>query len=221
MESILFDFGGTLDADGTTWLERFHAIYKEEGIEPPRERFDRAFYDADDGLPARAGLPGLDLEKTLSLQVSAVLETLAPEKLSLKGKVVDRFLKDCRRHFKRNRPLLERLRRKYRLGIVSNFYGNLDSVLRGEGLRDLFDVVADSGVVGAQKPEPAIFLHALSVLGSDSARSVMVGDSIPRDMRGAEGLRMPHALLTGTPRPPCCPAGWTLATLADLEARLS
>src|SRR5438034_989792 len=122
MKSILFDFGGTLDADGTTWLERFHAIYKEEGIAPSREIFDRAFYDADDALPAKAGLSGLDLEKTLSLQVSAVLSALAPEKLSLTDKLVGRFLEGCRRHFKRNRPMLERLRRKYRLGVVSNFY---------------------------------------------------------------------------------------------------
>ena len=221
MTSILFDFGGTLDADGATWLERFHAIYKEEGIEPPREHFDRAFYAADDGLPAIAGLSGLDLQETLRLQVQAVLEELAPDRLALKERLADRFLEDCRAHFRRNIPLLERLRRRYRLGIVSNFYGNLDSVLRGEGLRDLFDAVSDSGVVGVEKPEPALFLHALSALGAESSDCVMVGDSIPRDMKGAEGLRMRHALLTATPEKRCCADAWTLASLGELEDRLS
>jgi hypothetical protein len=46
MQSILFDFGGTLDSDGLTWLERFRAIYEEEGLACPK--LDRAFYDSDD-----------------------------------------------------------------------------------------------------------------------------------------------------------------------------
>lgn len=221
MNSILFDFGGTLDSNGVAWGNRFYAIYKEAGIDAPRGEFDRAFYASDDGLPARHALPGLNLEETLTLQVGGVLETLAPRALSLKPRIVDRFLRDCRGHFEINRPILERLRKKYRLGIVSNFYGNLDSVLRGEGLRDLFGSVADSGVVGVEKPAHALFLHALKELESQARDCVMVGDSIPRDMRPAEVLEMTHALITPAAGNSCCPQAWTLRGLADLEARLS
>ncbi len=28
IETLLFDFGGTLDADGVAWKERFHALYR-------------------------------------------------------------------------------------------------------------------------------------------------------------------------------------------------
>jgi len=56
MKSILFDYGGTLDSDGSTWLERFAPIYKEYGIDVPKQRFDRAFYDSNDNLPARFAL---------------------------------------------------------------------------------------------------------------------------------------------------------------------
>lgn len=227
MKSILFDFGGTLDGDGTAWLDRFYPLYKEAGVEADKESFTRAFHRSDDHLPLRFDLQNLPLEKTLDLQVQCVLETLAPERASgaqgqaLRTRLVGRFLEECRGHFRRNRPLLERLRGRYRLGIVSNFYGNLESVLAGEGLGGLFDAVADSGKVGIQKPEAGLFLHALRSLDASPAESVMVGDSIARDMRGAEGLKMPHALLGAPDAARCCPAAWTLKTLPELETLLA
>ena len=35
IETVLFDFGGTLDADGVAWKERFYALYQSEGLERP------------------------------------------------------------------------------------------------------------------------------------------------------------------------------------------
>lgn len=220
MKSVLFDFGGTLDADGSPWLDRFYPLYKEAGIDAPRESFEKAFYASDDGLSTRFPLNGLSLEGTLARQVGCVLEVLAPERRSLRDGIVSRFLSESRWHLRRNRPLLERLSRRYRLGVVSNFYGNLESVLASEGLLGLFAAVADSGVVGAEKPSPAIFLHAADALGVAPSDCVMVGDSIARDMRGAEGLSMAHALLSASGGSRCCPGAWTLKTLPDLEPLL-
>jgi FMN phosphatase YigB (HAD superfamily) len=219
MRSILFDFGGTLDSDGRTWLERFFLLYREAGVAGDRAAFDKAFYKSDDELPTRYNLARMGFQETVELQVAGVLETLAPSRANLKGRIAGGFLADCRKHFTRNRAILERLREKYKIGIVSNYYGNLDACLKAEGLRDLFDVVADSGVVGTTKPDAGIFEHALKALGSTAAEAVMVGDSIKRDMRGAEGLKMTHALLAQADS--CCDAAWRLETLADLEGRLS
>ena len=94
-----------------------------------------------------------------------MLQEIAPDRLSLQPKIVEGFLQESRRHFKRNEATLSRLARKYRLGIVSNFYGNLEGVLQSEGLDHFFQTVADSGVVGSQKPEARIFWHALRALG--------------------------------------------------------
>lgn len=220
MKSVLFDYGGTLDADGTTWLERFYPIYKEEGVDLPRERFDRAFYDSDDNLPARHRLQGLDLEQTLRLQVRDVLAAAAPDKLALAERIAGRFAADSRRQFERLRPVLERLARRYRLGIVSNFYGNLEGILSAEGLRPLFSVVADSGVVGVIKPEPGIFLHAARAVGADPAECVMVGDSIKRDMKGAEGVGMKRALIVAGGETPSAGQDWTIRSVTELEGLL-
>jgi putative hydrolase of the HAD superfamily len=87
--------------------------------------------------------------------------------------------------FDRNRPVLKALGERYRLGVVSNFYGNLEAVCESSGLASLFGVMADSQRVGVEKPEPAIFHAALSALDATPARAVMVGDSLRRDGEGA------------------------------------
>src|SRR5277367_1096320 len=60
IETLLFDFGGTLDADGVAWKERFHALYQAEGLDMTAEAFAPAFFAADDplvgALPPTAGL---------------------------------------------------------------------------------------------------------------------------------------------------------------------
>ena len=219
MNCLLFDFGGTLDSDGQTWLERFYLIYKEAGVNVPRERFDRAFYDSDDSLPSRVSLKGRSLEETVLLQVEHALQALAPQRLDLASAITRRFVADCRIHFQRNRPVLQRLARRFSLGVVSNFYGNLNDILRLEGLAELFGAVADSGALGTLKPAPAIFLHALEKLGSSAEHAVMIGDSIPRDMRGAESLKMRHVFLSQA-ADPCCAQAIRLRAFTELEAML-
>ena len=220
MKSVLFDYGGTLDSDGTTWVDRFYPIYKENGVAADRARFDRAFYDSDDSLPERFALDGLDLEQTLRLQVRGVLDALAPERADLTPQIAGRFAEDCRSQFRRLAPVLERLSARYRLGVVSNFYGNLDGILRAEGLRAHFAVVADSGVLGVTKPDPEIFLHAARSLGIRPQECVMVGDSIPRDIKGAAAAGMKKVLVCATPQAPTAGQDWTVRTVAELEAVL-
>lgn len=220
MEVILFDYGGTLDADGRTWLERFRPIYAQEGIDSSSPRFERAFFDSEDSLPGRFRLNDLSLEATLVLLSRCVLEAVAPDRISSAEAVAGRFLQESRRAFRRNRPMLERLSRRYRLGVVSNFYGNLRGILKAEGLLELFGAVADSGVVGAAKPDPVLFHDALKKLGCAPNGALMVGDSLERDMRGAESLGMSHALLALAPKPSCCAQALRLSVLTDLEAAL-
>jgi len=196
MKAILFDFGGTLDSDGTAWKDRFYPLYPAQRLSVPREKFDRAFYDADDNLPLRHKLAGLGLEATVNLQVEDTLRNLGAD-LSLCAEIAGRFLSDSRAFFKRNAPVLESLKKNFRLGVVSNFYGNLDSVLASEGLAGYFGAVCDSAVVGFQKPSPEIFLKALEILGARPEEAVMVGDSVHRDMAGAKNSGIAGVLLWG------------------------
>ena len=180
---LLFDYGGTLDADGVAWKEQFHALYREEGVAIAVPAFDRAFYDADD--PLVGTLPaGTGLADTVRLLVAG-LEARLGDDAARGRRVVERFLADTDAAMARNRPVLAALRQHYRLGIVSNWYGNLTVVCRELGLDTLFDAIADSEVVGVTKPDPALFHAAMTPLGAAPPTTVMIGDSLRRDGEGA------------------------------------
>ena len=62
-------------------------------------------------------------------------------------------------------------------------------------LRDLFDAVVDSTVVGFTKPDPRIFTLALDRLGVAAADALMVGDSPSADVDGASAAGIRAALI--------------------------
>ena len=213
-EALLFDFGGTLDSDGIAWKDRFAALFREEGLSVPPERFDRAFYAADDALVG--ALPKeLSLRETVERLSADLADGLAAAP-GVGGRVATRFLAVARAKLEENRLLLERLSSRYRLGIVSNFYGNLEAVCRDAGIAPHIGVAVDSVVVGFEKPDPRIFEAALSVLGATPGTAVLIGDSMPRDMAGARGLGMPHVWLAPGESRACCPGDAVIASLANL-----
>ena len=80
------------------------------------------------------------------------------------------------------------------LVVVSNSDGTVEDGLTGVGLRGLLDAVVDSAVVGAEKPDPAIFRHALTLVGVRPERTLHVGDLYAVDVVGARAAGL-HALL--------------------------
>lgn len=84
------------------------------------------------------------------------------------------------------RPALVRARQRgARVVVVSNWDVSLADVLERVGLAPLVDGVVTSAAVGAAKPAPAIFAHALGVAGVAAERALHVGDSLDEDVRGA------------------------------------
>jgi FMN phosphatase YigB (HAD superfamily) len=82
--------------------------------------------------------------------------------------------------------------RGYGLALVADSRPNTPlNVLRQHGLYDLFDYLAISEVVGAEKPDRRIFQAALEALGipeSDYVQVAMVGNNLERDVVGANRL---------------------------------
>lgn len=189
IETVLFDFGGTLDADGVAWKERFYALYQSEGLETTPDAFASVFFAADDplvgSLPRAAGLS--ETVHALAANLEAELARTAKERTnSERGRrVASRFLHGASVAFARNRPVLEALGQRYQLGVVSNFYGNLEAVCESAGLAPLFKVMVDSHVVGAEKPDPAIFRAAFERLRAPPRNAMFVGNSLRRDREGA------------------------------------
>ncbi|MBV8223511.1 MAG: HAD-IA family hydrolase [Candidatus Eremiobacteraeota bacterium] len=90
------------------------------------------------------------------------------------------------------RPVLRALRAKgVTLGIISNWTGDLEDVLRSVELRHHFDFVLDSAHLGWEKPHPEIFLEAVRRAQISPHEALHVGDSPDHDVAGAlaVGLR--------------------------------
>lgn len=125
-----------------------------------------------------------------------VLDEMKPEA----GFDRERFFVDLYGHFAEPgvwelypevRDVLARLRERFKLGIVSNFDGRLRSLLAQFGILDLFEVVAISSEVGADKPDPFLFEAALAMAGVRADEALHVGDDPVHDWEGAEaaGIR--------------------------------
>jgi FMN phosphatase YigB (HAD superfamily) len=219
---VLFDFGGTLDADGIPWKTRFFRLCREEGLVTDPERFDPVFYAVDDALVGAipATLPFRD---TVDLLAAGMTRAFGGDD-TVRGRIASRFVDEAIERVRGNRSLLSRLGRRYRLGIVSNFYGNLVTVCHNVKIRAFFSVIVDSQRVGCSKPDPRIFQSALDELGLTAADVVFVGDSLPRDMAGARAIGMRHVWLVGeatAPAAPCCPDDRVLHSLGELEGLLT
>ncbi len=204
-----------------TWKERFFALWRAEGAADRAETFDPVFYRADDALVGAIPIT-LSFEETVRRLTAGLAAGLAVSDERAIARVGDRFLDDAHRHLRRSRVLLARLGARYRLGLVSNFYGNLETVCHNIEILSLFGVIVDSVRAGFSKPDPRIFMRALDGLGVAPLDATFVGDSAARDMAGARALGMRHIWLIADPPPggPCCPGDAMIHSLTDVEALL-
>jgi HAD superfamily hydrolase (TIGR01509 family) len=92
------------------------------------------------------------------------------------------------------REALDRIRRNHAIAVISNADGRIDAVLRRCGIEDCFATITDSGIVGQEKPHPAIFQAALRAMHADSSESLYVGDVYSVDYVGATRAGMQAVL---------------------------
>lgn len=76
--------------------------------------------------------------------------------------------------------------RGYFLGVISNSGGQVEEQLRRLGLRDYFQAIFDSAIVGVEKPHPEIFQMALASAKAAAKEAIFVGDTNATDVGGAQ-----------------------------------
>jgi HAD superfamily hydrolase (TIGR01509 family) len=121
--------------------------------------------------------------------------------------------------------LLDWLRGRYRLAVVSNFdyTPTVQRILAESGILGRFETVVVSDAVGWRKPRPDIFQRALAEMGVAAGECLFVGDRPDIDVAGAKGVGMAAAWLNPAraPLPPGLPApDLDLAGLSDLRPAL-
>jgi putative hydrolase of the HAD superfamily len=100
-------------------------------------------------------------------------------------------------------PGLRALReRGLRLVVASNWDCSLPGWLAAAGLWELLDGAVSSAVVGAAKPDPAVFRAALELAGARPGEAVHVGDSLDNDVAGARAAGIRAVLVQRAGEPP-------------------
>lgn len=88
-----------------------------------------------------------------------------------------------------NKQVLEHLKEAgYPMVLVSNFYGNINQVLKDAEIDGYFKDVIESAVVGVRKPNPAIFALGVCALDLPASQVLVVGDTYGKDIIPAHKL---------------------------------
>ena len=120
------------------------------------------------------------------------------------------------------RALLDDLRPRYRMAVVSNFdyTPTALAILRAAGIDEMFETIVVSDSVGWRKPAPVIFTQTLASMGLEPGETLFVGDRIDIDVAGARAVGMDSAWINpdAEPVPPgLSPPTYDLRDLADLR----
>jgi HAD superfamily hydrolase (TIGR01509 family) len=92
------------------------------------------------------------------------------------------------------REVLQQLGSRYETAVISNADGKIAVVLQKCGIADCFRTITDSGIVGHEKPHPAIFAAALQSMNARADESLYVGDVYSVDYVGATQAGMKACL---------------------------
>ncbi len=191
-KTLLFDYGGTLDTGACHWSYILHDGYRAAGIDLDEATFRTAYVYAERALARQPHIkPEDDFLALLRKKVAIEAESLqaqgawsyppaeSAEKVEAVAAYCDRFARDTTQASAR---VLAQLADKYAMGIVSNFYGNLSTVLRTYGLDGFFSFVVESSVVGVRKPSPDIFALGVQRAGVLAEETLVIGDSYSKDI---------------------------------------
>lgn len=198
VKGIIFDFGGTLDTDGDHWGEVLWDIYRDFDLPVTKEDFRKAYVQGERTLAARSLVTPefrfVDvLQAKLEIQLGYLsdcgsLPVSSDEKEELVSGMLEKIDRRTRAVWANSACVLGELKKRYPLVLVSNFYGNIHTVLEEAALLPLFDRVIESAVVGVRKPDPAIFALGVQALGLPAEQVVVVGDSLSKDIKPASSL---------------------------------
>lgn len=188
VKGVLIDFGGTIDTDGRHWYKVFKQAYScvAPAIEDALLR--QAYVYAERTLGKNPIINSqFTFYKTLETKLSLQTDFLRENGCSVTEVQSKNILDCCYSVVTTNinkvaRPELESLSERCPLVLVTNFYGNMNSVLKEFGLDSYFTGIVESAVEGVRKPNPDIFRIAVNRLGVLPADTVMIGDSLSKDI---------------------------------------
>jgi putative hydrolase of the HAD superfamily len=193
-KAIFFDAVGTLFYLTKTVGDHYALVAEEVGLKLNAKKLDAAFSSAWKQMPPRQAIDGPrenDDKDWWRGLADLVLKEAAPTTDELDR---DNFFEIAYEHFAEAGvwelypevvDVLDELRPRFELAIVSNFDGRLRVILERLGISKYFRHVFVSSEIGADKPDPEIFRRALEFLNLQPSDVLHVGDDPERDWNAA------------------------------------
>jgi FMN phosphatase YigB (HAD superfamily) len=219
VKTIFFDFGGCLDAPGIHSRTLFWDAFLAKGLGRPEEReiFQEAYSRADQRMMATGEAAAFGLSEFNRWNCRLIAQDLSLDP-ALAEAAADLVTARIRPFLAHSRQALEPLKGRYFLGIISNFTGNLETILRESGLREFFDSVTESYYAGSSKPDLGIFRQALATQPHPPECCLFIGDNPVNDIAPALSLGMKTALIHEPGKKRDCSASLYLEDLSDLPS---
>jgi putative hydrolase of the HAD superfamily len=208
IKAIFFDGAGTLIHLPRSVGHHYALVGARIGLALDAAALDRAFAACWKQTPTRAAIEGPredDDKGWWRDLVDRVLGQVAPQTSELDR---DAFFEVAYSHFAEAGvwelypeviEVLEALRSRFELAVISNFDGRLRVILEQLGVSQFFSHFFLSSELGAEKPDPLIYQRALKLCRLAPAEVLHAGDDPVRDWDGAEAaglstfrLERPH-----------------------------
>ena len=187
VKGYIFDYGGTLDTGGQHWGKVIWHAYEHLQVPVSETDFRDAYVHAERTLGKNPIIqPDFTFYKTLETKIRLQLEYLQTSYIT----PLTSYILPLTSHLyeatvaetSKSREVLLSLKKQYPMVLVSNFYGNIATVLKEFKLDGIFDTIIESAVVGVRKPDPQIFTLGVEALGMQPDEVVVVGDSMDKDI---------------------------------------
>jgi putative hydrolase of the HAD superfamily len=194
IRAILFDAAGTLFFLTKTVGDHYAYVGREVGLNLEAQQLDQAFHSAWQRMPQRPAIDGPrenDDKNWWRELVGRVFDQVAP---SLTEFDRDNFFEVAYQHFAEPGvwelypdvlEVLEQLRARFELAVISNFDSRLRFILQHLGISKYFVHVFISSELGADKPDPEIFCRAITIMNLKGDEVLHVGDDPERDWKAA------------------------------------
>ena len=202
IKALIFDYGGTIDTPAVHWSEVLWQAYQRCQLTLTKEQFREAYVHGERTLARNPIIqPQHNFLDVLLMKVEIEIRFLVQQghlhlpHTSQKEDIIkswaDTIAHDCYHYVENvlttNRPILKRLSERYPMVLVTNFYGNIHTVLDDFQL-PFFSEVIESAVVGVRKPDPRIFQLGVETLGLAPANVAVIGDSYSKDIIPAKSI---------------------------------
>ena len=190
IKGIIFDYGGTIDTNGTHWAEVIREQYIKAGLTIDYKLFRETYVYGERALAKNPIIEPTDtfrilLEKKIAIHREYLNGTMS----SIQEKnIAEGCYQRVLGTIEKTRNVVESLSRRYPLVLVTNFYGNMPTVLKEFALEKYFITIVESSIVGIRKPDPALFALGVEALSLPPTDVVVIGDSYRKDIFPAHTL---------------------------------